>query len=115
MNVILAIVAIALHEFGHALMSWLCGVRVKRIGLCWVRRHAVKDSGTESQNLLIAGAGIATNLVCAAVFFGTEFAVYNAVLAVICMLPLPRSDFSRLVFWLRKVKSVADSSDVSLR
>jgi Zn-dependent protease len=99
-----AIVAIALHEFGHALMSWLCGVKVKRIGLCWLDPHGTKESGTASQNFLIAGSGIATNLVCALIFFGTDFALYNTALAVICMLPLPRSDCNHLLFWWKRMK-----------
>jgi Zn-dependent protease len=56
------VVATIVHEAGHYMMAQWRGVHVKRLGISWIGPYLVRERGSSTDNILIAFAGPATNL-----------------------------------------------------
>jgi membrane-associated protease RseP (regulator of RpoE activity) len=123
--------ALVLHELGHFLAARACRVRVTQAGLGWGPKlfgFCVKGvdyqlhllplgayirmdmSGLQkralSQQLFVLLAGIAVNLILAAIAWGTFFGTLNLVLGIANLLPLYQQDGwkSGMVFFRRVFK-----------
>ena len=123
--------ALVLHELGHFLAARACRVRVTQAGLGWgpkllgfcvngvdYQLHLLPlgayirmdMSGLQkralSQQLLVLLAGIAVNLILAAIAWGTFFGTLNLVLGIANLLPLYQQDGwkSGMVFFRRVFK-----------
>ncbi|MFZ0062181.1 MAG: site-2 protease family protein [Pyrinomonadaceae bacterium] len=123
--------ALVLHELGHFLAARACRVRVTQAGLGWGPKLfglCVKGvdyqlhllplgayirmdmSGLQkralSQQLFVLLAGIAVNLILAAIAWGTFFGTLNLVLGIANLLPLYQQDGwkSGMVFFRRVFK-----------
>jgi len=109
--------ALVLHELGHFLAARACRVGVTQAGLGWgpklfgLRVNAVDYqlrmlplgayirmdmSGLQkrplSQQLFVLLAGIAANLILAAITWGTFFGTFNLVLGIVNLFPLYQQD-----------------------
>jgi len=109
--------ALVLHELGHFLAARACRVGVTQAGLGWgpklfgLRVNAVDYqlrmlplgayirmdmSGLQkrplSQQLFVLLAGIAVNLILAAITWGTFFGTFNLVLGIVNLFPLYQQD-----------------------
>lgn len=110
-------VAMLIHELGHLLAAFACRVPATELGMGWGRRlcgfrlgrveyklHALPvgayvrlDMGELqrrplAQQVSVLMAGIAVNLVAAAVASGTKFGTMNLLLAATNLLPLYQQD-----------------------
>jgi len=56
------LLATIVHEAGHYIMAQLRGVRVKQLGISWIGPYLMRERGSSTDNILIAFAGPATNL-----------------------------------------------------
>ena len=111
------VLALVVHEVGHCIAAYACGVRVTEFGLGWgpeVYTFRIKDvtygirllplgayvrldlSGLLSrplyQQIVVLLAGIAANLIAAILTEGTSFSLMNYLLAMANMLPLYQQD-----------------------
>ena len=106
------VLAIVLHECGHLLMAFICKVKVKELGLCakgaFIRRS---PADSHHEELLIASAGIATNLLLAMTFHGTRLATINCAVALVNVIPFLGSDGQRI---LQTIKSTVSRSATAL-
>jgi membrane-associated protease RseP (regulator of RpoE activity) len=117
-NIILSFAgALMLHEMGHFLAARACGVPVTQAGLGWgPKLFGFKINGVDYQlrllpigafirmdmsglqkrplfqQLFVLLAGIAVNLILAALAWGTFFGTLNLVLALVNLLPLYQQD-----------------------
>ena len=91
------LLALALHESGHALATWTKGLKVKKIGLSLRGLYIVRESGTPSVNLFITLAGPAVNLVLTLWWpMAPDFARVNLILGLYNLMPfLAGSDGQR--------------------
>ena len=123
--------ALVLHELGHFLAARACRVRVTQAGLGWGPKlfgFCVKGVDYQlhllplgayirmdmsslqkralSQQLFVLLAGIAVNLILAALAWGTFFGTLNLVLGIANLLPLYQQDGwkSGMVFFRRVFK-----------
>lgn len=123
--------ALVLHELGHLLAARCCGVRVMQAGLGWgpkllgFRSRGVDyqlrllplgayvqmdmaglQKRTLLQQLFVLLAGIAVNLILAAIAWGSFFGTLNLVLGVANLLPVYQQDGwkSGMVFFRRVFK-----------
>lgn len=96
---LLGIPAMLLHECGHIVVALLCGVKVKRVGLCKTGLYTVREPGPNWANLCISLAGPLTNLVLAVSLREAmpTFAWVNAIAFGYNLLPIPNSDGSRVL------------------
>jgi Zn-dependent protease len=106
---LLGIPAMVLHECGHILVALLCGVRVKKVGLCKTGLYTIRESGPNWANLCISLAGPLTNLVLAIVARDTmpTFAWVNVIACGYNLLPIPNSDGTRVLSILGYQKPLA--------
>ena len=97
----LTIVSLLLHECGHMLVARALGVKVREIGVCrkgsYIRREQAREPIEEA---FIALSGPMVNALIAAVLWaipgvGHWLAIYNLVLMVSNLAPLPGSDGRR--------------------
>jgi Zn-dependent protease len=113
---LLVILCLLLHEFGHMLTAVALGVPVSEFGLC-VRgaynRRA--HSGRRRTEILISFSGPLMNLFLAfpshyVPVIGNQLALYNIMLCIVNLLPIPSSDGLRI---LRNLQgSTADQAAV---
>jgi membrane-associated protease RseP (regulator of RpoE activity) len=123
--------ALALHELGHLLAARACGVRVMQAGLGWgPKLFGLRVRGVDYQfrllplgayvqmdmaglqkrrlvqQLFVLLAGIAVNLLLAAVTWGSFFGTLNLVLGVVNLFPIYQQDGwkSGMVFFRRVFK-----------
>ena len=123
--------ALALHELGHLLAARACGVRVMQAGLGWgPKLFGFRNRGVDYQlrflplgayvqmdmaglqkrpllqQLFVLLAGIAVNLILAAIAWGSFFGTLNLVLGVANLLPVYQQDGwkSGMVFFRRVFK-----------
>jgi len=113
---LLGIPAMLLHEGGHISVALLCGVRVKRVGLCKTGLYTVRESGPNWANLCISLAGPLTNFVLAIALRDAlpTFAWVNAIAFAYNLLPIPNSDGSRVLALLGHGKTVAGATKAHL-
>jgi Zn-dependent protease len=99
----LGMVALALHEAGHALAALAVGVRVKGIGLNWKGLYLRREAGTPGRNLVISAAGPMTNLLLVTLWaWWPVFGLANACFMLFNILPLPGADGERVArCWLQ--------------
>lgn len=109
--------ALVLHELGHFLAARACRVGVTQAGLGWgPKLFGLRVNGVDyqlrllplgayirmdmsglqkrplSQQLFVLLAGIAVNLILAAVTWGTFFGTFNLVLGIVNLFPLYQQD-----------------------
>jgi Zn-dependent protease len=108
---LLGVLALALHEAGHALAALAVGVRVKGIGLNWKGLYLRREAGTPGRNLLISAAGPMTNLLLVVTWaWWPMFGLANACYMLFNVLPLPGADGERVLrCWLQMVEARADA------
>jgi membrane-associated protease RseP (regulator of RpoE activity) len=104
--------AMLLHECGHLLVALLCGVKVKKVGLCKTGLYTVREPGPNWANLSISLAGPLVNFVLAVVLRDSfpTFAWVNAIAFAYNLLPIPNSDGSRVLALLGSGRAVAVAS-----
>jgi Zn-dependent protease len=95
----LGIPAMILHECGHLSVAWLCGVKVKRIGVSLTGLYTVREPGPKWANVMISFAGPVLNLLLAVMLREVlpTFALVNLVACVYNLLPIPNSDGRRIM------------------
>ena len=109
--------ALVLHELGHFLAARACRIGITQAGLGWgPKLFGFRASGVDyqlrmlplgayirmdmaglqkrplSQQLFVLLAGIAVNLILAAVMWGTFFGTFNLVLGIVNLFPLYQQD-----------------------
>lgn len=95
---LLGVLALALHEAGHALAAAAVGVRVKGIGLDWKGLYLRREAGTPGRNLAISAAGPMVNLLLVVTWaWWPVFALANACYMLFNVLPLPGADGERVL------------------
>lgn len=118
LNIIVSFLgALILHELGHYVAARLCGVPIKEMGFGWGRRiYGFRVKSVECQiriwpvgayvqmdmvalqrrtllqQLFVFGAGIAVNLILAALTWGTLFGGFNLALAIGNLIPFYQLD-----------------------
>lgn len=96
---------LVLHEAGHALVTTLRGLRVRQVGICRRGLFVRRELGSPLDNMLIAAAGPAVNLLlCLTWHWLPDVALANAVFAIVYLLPIPNSDGSHIVPALRAMR-----------
>jgi Zn-dependent protease len=100
---LLGIPAMLLHESGHIVVAWLCGVKVKKVGISRVGLYTVREAGPNWANLCVSAAGPLVNLLLAVLLRNVSptFALVNLVAFAYNMLPIPNSDGKRVLSILR--------------
>jgi Zn-dependent protease len=99
----LVIVCLLLHEVGHMLTAVALGVPVHEFGLCGrgaYNRRA--HSGRRRTEILISFSGPLMNLCLAFPLhylpvIGHQLALYNVILCIVNLLPIPSSDGQRIL------------------
>ncbi len=93
------IFAAVLHEFGHALVCLLFGLKVKRIGLSRKGFYTAREASANPRiNAWIAAAGPMANLVSAALWpIAPKFAQVSLMLGLIMLMPAKDSDGAKLI------------------
>jgi stage IV sporulation protein FB len=93
------------HELGHVLCARSLGLKIRRVGINWRGPYIVREQGNPLQNLAVSLAGPLMNLILAgtmilAPWLGTQavvFGLYNMVLGLYNILPVPCSDGRRIM------------------
>lgn len=97
-----------IHEVGHVLAARAVGCQIKQVGISklgpYVRRTSAK---TPLGNASVALAGPGINILTSVVFyvFGFPYAWIPMFIGVLNLLPIPNSDLSKSIQYLRKQKS----------
>src|ERR1700754_2155397 len=96
--VLMGIPAMILHECGHVAVALLCGVKVKKVGLCSRGLYTVREAGPKWINVAVSLAGPIVNLVLALALWNTlpTFAEVNLIAFAYNLLPIPNSDGTRI-------------------
>ena len=101
-------VGLILHEAGHALVTILLGLKVRQVGICRRGLFVRRESGSPLENMLIAAAGPAVNLLlCLTWPWLPDVALANAVFAIVYLLPIANSDGSHILDALRTMRREA--------
>lgn len=110
----LGVLALGLHEAGHALAAAAVGVRVKGVGLNWKGLYLRREAGTPWRNLVISAAGPMTNLLLVVLWvWWPMFGMANACFMLVNVLPLPGADGERaLRCWQQMVEERAGAKPV---
>jgi membrane-associated protease RseP (regulator of RpoE activity) len=93
-----------IHEVGHILAAWIVGSKILEVGMSrlgpFVRRTSARTPG---RNAFVALAGPGINILSWVVFaaFGLPHAWVALYIGVLNLLPLPNSDFSKSMGYLR--------------
>ena len=90
----LMVASVLLHELAHIAAAAALGVRIRYIGLGGAGLCIIHESGRPWQNLLIAFAGPAMNLILVALI--PSLALANLVFAILNLI-LPRSDGANML------------------
>lgn len=100
---LLGLPAMAVHEGGHIAAAYLCGVKVKKVGISWIGPFVLRESGPRWANLLISFSGPLVNLLLASALWSTNpsFAQINLFVGVGSLIPLPKSDGKRILTLVR--------------
>jgi len=102
-TMLLGVPAMLLHESGHLSAALLCGVRVKKVGLCKTGLYTVREAGPRWANLFISFAGPMVNLALAIALKTAlpVFAWVNLIAFAYNLMPIRNSDGSRILALLR--------------
>ena len=109
MNSIFSIIgAVFFHEAGHVVCARSLGLKIRRLGMSWRGPYVVREQGNALQNLAISLAGPLVNLILAgsmvlAPWLGigaVMFGLYNLVLGLYNLMPVPSSDGRRILMLL---------------
>jgi membrane-associated protease RseP (regulator of RpoE activity) len=93
-----------IHEIGHILAAWMVGCKVKQVGFSrlgpYVRRTSAK---TPWGNAFVALAGPGINILTSILFvvFSLPYAWIPMFIGVLNLLPVPNSDLSKSLHYLR--------------
>jgi Zn-dependent protease len=98
--------ACIVHESGHLVAALALGVRIKRVGFCWLGPYVQREHGTDWRNLIITLAGPFASAL--GVYVGLRFymldtavayqwVLYNCGMFALNCLPIPRSDALRAI------------------
>jgi Zn-dependent protease len=100
---LLGVPAMVLHECGHVVGALMCGVKVKRVGVCRRGLYTVREQGPKWSNIAVSAAGPLVNLVLAIALWNsmTTFAEVNVIACLYNLLPIPNSDGTRILALLR--------------
>lgn len=103
------IVGFLVHETGHLVAAWLCGVRVKRVGVSWKGIYTVRESGSRSANIAISLSGPLANLTLAVLAWHalSDFAQVNLTLCLYNLLPISGADGKRVLGVLRATQETS--------
>ncbi len=98
-TMLLGIPAMLLHESGHIAIAFLCGVKVKKVGLSRTGLYTVREPGPRWANLCISLAGPLVNLLLAVALRDVlpTFAWVNLIACLYNLLPIANSDGRRIV------------------
>lgn len=91
-----------IHEGGHAFMTLATGNTIKGFGFNWRGFYLKHSSGTAMENVAVALAGPAANLITYGVLlaFHNDNAWLALWMAVFNLLPFPNSDLLHaIVYW----------------
>jgi Zn-dependent protease len=107
----LGVPAMILHESGHVLVALLCGVKVKKVGICRRGMYTVREPGPRWINVAISAAGPLMNLLLAFAFWNGYpiFAEVNLIACLYNLLPIPNSDGTRILALLQHAEVVPRS------
>lgn len=95
---------IAIHEVGHVLAALMMGCQIKQVGISrlgpYVRRTSAK---TALGNAFVALSGPGINLLAAALFwiFELPYPWIPLFIGLLNLLPVPNSDLSKGILYLR--------------
>jgi Zn-dependent protease len=98
-SLLYTIFAAVLHEFGHALVCLLFGLKVKRIGVSRKGFYTVREASADPRiNAWIAAAGPMVNLLSAALWpIAPNFAQVSLILGICVLMPVKNSDGTKLL------------------
>jgi Zn-dependent protease len=108
----ICVLALILHELGHAMVATATGIRIKRVGISWRGPYLVREQGPPMACVLTALAGPAMNLVLGMAFWHTapQFSVVNLVLGAYNLLPfIPGLDGYNALAAYRKLESLSQN------
>ena len=116
-TMLLGIPAMLLHESGHIAIAFLCGVKVKKVGLSRHGLYTVREPGPRWANLCVSLAGPLLNLLLAVALRDVlpTFAWVNLIACVYNLLPIPNSDGSRVRELLAAARAEARTPAPELR
>ena len=111
-TLLLGILAMVLHEFGHLATSLMVGIKVKNMGLCMKGMYIVREAGSPLKNLLISLAGPLTNVALILLFWNvsTTFVLANLCIAICNLVPVTGSDGDRALVCLEQMQKQSVSS-----
>jgi Zn-dependent protease len=96
------LLSVLMHEFGHLIVAWALGSRIKGVVF---DRHGIgirREGGTPLCMFLSALAGAMANIILVVLFWNTPLAVAcNGLMAVLNLLPIPYSDGQRAIDAMR--------------
>ena len=104
----MGIPAMVLHECGHIGTALICGVKVKKVGLSRRGLYTVREAGPKWSNIAVSAAGPMVNLLLAIALWNslTLFAEVNLVACIYNLLPIPKSDGTRILALLSNANVV---------
>jgi Zn-dependent protease len=108
----ICVVALILHELGHAMVATATGIRIKRVGISWRGPYLVREQGPPMACFLTALAGPAMNLLLGMTFWYTapQFSLVNLVLGAYNLLPfIPGLDGYNALAAYRKLESLGQN------
>ena len=103
-NMLWGMLHIAIHEVGHVLAALMMGCKIKQVGISrlgpYVRRTSAK---TPLGNAFVALSGPGINLLAAALFwiFSLPHPWIPLFIGLLNLLPVPNSDLSKGILYLR--------------
>ena len=114
LNVLPILGAALCHEAGHIICARTLNLKIRRIGVNWRGPYVVREQGSAVQNLAVSMAGPVVNLVLAGAmvlgpWLGTAvviFGLYNLLVGLYNLLPVPFSDGRRILTLLCKEASL---------
>ena len=99
LTMLLGIPAMLLHESGHIVTAFFCGVKVKKVGLSRVGLYTVREPGPRWANICVSLAGPLLNLLLAIALrdMFPRFAWVNCIACAYNLLPIANSDGRRVL------------------
>lgn len=106
MYILLAALALAVHEAGHILSAIALGIRVKRVGITWRGPFIVREQGSPAASAVVSLLGPVLNVILGLAYWEAAplFAQINMVLGVWNLLPFRGSDGSHAWISLNHAK-----------
>jgi Zn-dependent protease len=99
LTMLLGVPAMLLHELGHIVAAWMCGIKVKKVGLSMTGLYTVRERGPRWSNLFVSMAGPLVNVLLAITLRDVWpiFAWVNWIAVIYNLLPIPHSDGRRIL------------------